>query len=760
MFVRLSNSLNRDGITFKTKYVEELVKATVRGIRVVLICDGYIMKSNAEQKSIDHIVDLFVPLDDAQAVKCFKYLTAVYMPMVGRDDQMPERPEFLTENSTMFVGEYGSFINRRMQGSRGTRPTKEFLGTRTVSRRAISLAMSILQLKRYMPALPESLKLEARQGLKKRLTSAAKSPRTLVDQVARTANELFPPGWDKDIPIPKYVVSKASCAEYSRSQGGSQAFVFSEERPGTKCHTNQLLGIHEHLDTWIASGAEEYDLPAHPNAPSVAEYEDLAIRNMPDVFKAVVEIVEDPLKARVITKNTWVCTILKPLQKLIHGHLRKHECFKLIGQTIDEEIMNQLLRFDGSKWVSGDYSAATDNFHSDVTEASIEVILGNMRGKLSRRPEIMMIAKKSLTGLTIIDTVLGVSYIMARGQLMGSLLSFPILCLVNFAIWRHSTEQAYGTACNGMGLGGEFDHVLINGDDIGFSATPHHYKVWKDLVPQVGLEPSMGKNYFSDEFITLNTRVYRENDEGRLTEVRFLNVGLLKRGGSDAKNGQTQLGKVEALGTMHDDFVRGAQYKGAASQLFISHWKDLLKTTVRNLFGPREHGGLGAKPVPGSKGASVAGYSWRQKIISELLRDQKVRLPASGLLPLYQRYQTAYLEKRFPGLTEAREEDLPLAPIGQEWVDRTDSVEDSSASFRTLLSWIAPYGDIDRPQHDFWRKCAAFAKRRRYCHSVNNWQLDAYLEVPVKKGLFQLISSEWLEELSYYDLGEEDAMFC
>jgi len=462
-----------------------------------------------------------------------------------------------------------------------------------------------------------------------------------------------------------------------------------------------------------------------------------AINHQPSVLKAKVEIVEDPLKARVITKNNWHCTVLKPLQKMIHGRLRKHEAFRLIGTPISEDVINDITLFPGAKYVSGDYSAATDNLHSDVTETIIDVILGNMKGRFSRSPEFIMLARRSLTGLTIVDDELG-EYKMERGQLMGSLLSFPILCIANFAIWRHATELTHGVSCDGLGKGGRFDRVLINGDDIGFAATSPQYQRWKSLVPQVGLEPSLGKNYYSSEFITLNTRVYSWSEtEHKLKEVKFLNLGLLCQNAKD-----NNLERLESLGVMHDDFVRGAEYKGIASQIFICSWKSLLKQTFRNLFGPREHGGLGAHPVAGSHGTTYEGYNVRQMIIAQYLKEGKARLPSKGRVYRYAKFQQAYVRRVFPCMSEAFDEnELPKCE-GYYWRNITELVGEAQASFRSMVSWLAPYNGIEKLEWDLWNRIKMETSGKK----VRKMKLEEYLSEPLHRHLWTLTEA-WREGL-------------
>jgi len=638
--VILVESLQRSTVLFQTKYVEEITKATVRGLRNLLVTEGFKTKLQKERVAIDHIVDLFVPLSNSQAVKAVKYLTAYQLPRLVGDIE-PERPEFLTETSTLFAGTYAKFITNRLRGrAEGDDPVrhKKKDNLHGASRRQLSLCMSILQLKRYLPPLPKDLQLEAKVGCRKRLTTPGFTPERLLCELERTANELFPLGWDTKTSVPSFSVTNKSCFESSRSAGGAQSYMFNHNE--ARSNFNQVIDFNTWNDDLLKwSGVDLGDLPVHPSLITPEEYIDRAIRTMPSELKAKMEIVEDPLKARVITKNNWNCTILKILQKMIHTVLREHEAFELIGAPLTEEIINKLVRFKGSKYVSGDYEAATDNFHSDATETVLDRILGNMTGKLSENPGYLLLAKKSLTGLTIVDSEVG-TFRMERGQLMGSLLSFPILCIVNFAVWRFATEQTFGVKCDGKGLGGIPDRVLINGDDIGFCATVAQHALWMSLTPQVGLKPSMGKNYFADEFITLNTQLYSWVENKGLVLIRFLNQGLLINPGNeeiswylDGQNANSVCSKLESLGPMHDDFVKGAVDKCAASAMFISHHKHLLKQTWRNLFGPREHGGLGGHPVKDhERYNSSEGYSCDNLSSPHCLKMDRLRCLQWGSL--------------------------------------------------------------------------------------------------------------------------------
>lgn len=681
----LEQSLGRSTAHFTSTFVEELAKSTVKAIRNLFVCEGYdLKKMRGEQDAVDHIIDMFVPLDDGDAVKMVKYLTAIYLPRLVNDEE-PPRPEFLNKSSTLFTHAYGYLLEKRLK-SRAGKDTVRHKPSGLVSirssqsnppsKRQLAFAFSILQIKRYLPPLSEKLKREAKLGCKERLCKPGETPDFLLDQVARTVEELFPMGWDR-VPEPKYTVTNKSCFEYTRGQGGSQAYMFSRK-----------LRLEQVTEKGFDFGSVDdliHSLPQHPAATDPETYLDEACSTQPQVLKAKMEIVDDPLKARVITKNNWQCTVLKPLQKMIHNRLREHPAFELIGKMCDEKIMEDIVHYPGSRFVSGDYEAATDNFHSDVTDVALETILNNMTGRYSRNPEFIYLAKRSLTGLTIYDEELG-EFVMQRGQLMGSLLSFPILCMVNFAIWRHTCEQVHLRACDGLGKGGDPDHVKINGDDIAFCATPRQYEFWKEHVPLVGLKPSVGKNYYTSHFCTINTLLFIPDDTGRLKLKRFLNQGLLKPPG----DGESTLDKQECLGAMHDLFVAGASAPGVAAGVFINHHKKLLKMTWRNLYGSRFYGGLGAHPVPGTKHSlSFRSYSLRQLVVYQLIKKSIVSMPKVGLQARFEKFQGEYLSRLFPNAVQVRPDDESLFWSTVKCIE--PMVEGKISDLRSHVSWIAPY---------------------------------------------------------------------
>jgi len=78
-----------------------------------------------------------------------------------------------------------------------------------------------------------------------------------------------------------------------------------------------------------------------------------------------------------------------------------------------------------------------------------------------------------------------------RGQLMGNLLSFPLLCLVNFLAFKFVIRRKVP--------------LKVNGDDIVFRASPEEAELWKKKVGESGLTLSPGKTMVHKRFFSLNS---------------------------------------------------------------------------------------------------------------------------------------------------------------------------------------------------------------------------------------------------------------
>lgn len=96
-----------------------------------------------------------------------------------------------------------------------------------------------------------------------------------------------------------------------------------------------------------------------------------------------------------------------------------------------------------------------------------------------------------------------------NGQLMGSLLSFIFLCLINKFIYEFTQEQSDQRSTA----------PLINGDDILFKSTEKFHHEWRKNIGLVGFRPSPGKNFLSPTHFTINSRPFSVDPTYHLAHV-------------------------------------------------------------------------------------------------------------------------------------------------------------------------------------------------------------------------------------------------
>lgn len=324
----------------------------------------------------------------------------------------------------------------------------------------------------------------------------------------------------------------------------------------------------------------------------------------------------EALKVRVISKGpVMTYTALKPLQVWLWKTLRNHNSgvFDLIGEEIsDKYLEKQIGSLKGEEsYLSGDYSAATDNIDPALSEAVVDVICECIEDR-----RLAKLFKESLTGHLIDDPDKeGRSKPQKWGQLMGSVVSFPVLCVVNASICRRTREFDIGRS---LTLGAA--KIAVNGDDCIFRATTAGRSKWESLANASGMVPSVGKYFFSKEFCNMNSADYRINQAKELSPSELeekvapygfmewiprINMGLAV-GQGRTTSGKMDQSKVNSWGGLNSisknahtlvaecaeqDAVRVFKY-------YLNKNWTLLKGTRLPWFLPEHLGGLGLPIFP------------------------------------------------------------------------------------------------------------------------------------------------------------------
>jgi len=359
-------------------------------------------------------------------------------------------------------------------------------------------------------------------------------------------------------------------------------------------------------------------------------------------------LILEPLKVRTITKPA-TCSFLplQSLQKQMHGHLRRQPAFQLLDEEVSREVVEAFARrsgwTSGKVFVSGDFSQATDKLRGEVSRLILEICLERLSVS---DPETYSIAINSMctlcvrwdlveppadsSDLQVLKSLCGgdirlwgemrkfmvkrwrrefdlVAGAQTNGQVMGNVLSFPILCLANVCAYWIARELYIGETLDWSEVK---DEVLINGDDILFCCEKDFYPVWLETIREFGFEPSAGKNLCSDDIIQINSALFRTvtstdfYGQGRIdavVEVGYVNFGLLTGrkkndcsvdytsvGGKWVSKDVTQFDRAERLGSLpriYDELLEQACLPSpnrgvleAATAVYLAHAGGFLRS--------------------------------------------------------------------------------------------------------------------------------------------------------------------------------------
>jgi len=423
----------------------------------------------------------WMALDAAGLIAAFKDVTTKLVQL-GVTDLSPARVTRREAQTAL------AHLTGGLRHSRNARPGQ------LIARACVDpgFAIGLLQSKRCAGPLREdqvAAKMAANLKLltTEQLQSDPKLESVLVEEVKRTVAEIrrLKPKWTlaKALEGPANPDTSA-CFEYPRKKGGS-------------------------LGYWVDNWYEKYPGEAIDDT------------EIPCRRAGVLE----PFKLRVISAGKAAAySRLALYQKSLWRLLKSIPTFSLIGTPLTERHIQQWwktarrLYGNSALALSGDYSAATDNLNPRLSRAVLESLIDEGMDDYD-----LLIA--GLTGHIIDPDHTGksphkVGTKQRWGQLMGSPISFPILCIVNAAMCRYVVEQDSGRELDLSEAG-----VLVNGDDCLVPiSSPERYEAWANVVSVGGLLPSPGKCFLSCRYAQLNSTTYR-GESARL--VPFLRTNLL-----------------------------------------------------------------------------------------------------------------------------------------------------------------------------------------------------------------------------------------
>jgi hypothetical protein len=298
--------------------------------------------------------------------------------------------------------------------------------------------------------------------------------------------------------------------------------------------------------------------------------------------------VSKPLGTRMVTMGSEELHVLKPFQVAMWKTLGTYKKFQATHGIELSKILPILGERESDQFIlSGDYESATDGMNMDLSNAILNGILSQIDHEPTKRWAVYengqhRIHYPSWTG---IDPI-----IQTTGQLMGSLLSFPLLCLANDLI---------------TDLAGITKKKLINGDDLLAHANIHQINEWKRIGTICGMKPSVGKNYTSRLFGTFNSQLIMYGKH-----LPYTNLKLVYRS--------------ENIGSC----AKIAQSLGISKKILVRRSHNALKISPQSIDVSYRKGGLGFETTkPDEK------ISRKDKLcyFTQLLREKKFRYKGLGL---------------------------------------------------------------------------------------------------------------------------------
>jgi hypothetical protein len=569
-------------------------------------------------------------------IKFAKYFTAYPMAFF-LENELPEVPEGYLEctpGPLVFTGRIKRLLMNRLVHKNNS---------------TVRIWWSVLQgVKRAAREAPESFILDSYLKHAKKLS---KEPTSEVDlqliPYIKRALKTF--AFDK----PKfYEASTSASFTNTRSHGGQREEVrdWLIEHFGMSYQDQVDLGKGHKVDLYG---------PAIPDFETVVkEASYFGERKLNVEVHGILE----PLKVRLITKGESVPYWLsRTAQKDMWSYLQNFDIFLATGTPLTLEHIIDLrdkrdtferkynIHFDS--WVSGDYSGATDGVdirmtalvfeemlkHSNYSEDFKNILRRVIYQQRLHYPEVTLkIPKKRklkdknhFKSIRYIEKKVQVPSVLQRnGQLMGSTLSFPILCIINLVAYWYALETYLGQQVELEDL-----PVRINGDDILFPSNPEMYTIWQEKIHKVGFDLSIGKNYIHSRYFTMNSMLFSENrTTGTVDQIPYFNPGLLT---GKAKVTARDNVRVLPLWDWYEEVINGAKDKFRAHKRFVHYHKNLIERLTRNgklnLFINRHLGGIGF-PLDPEVRKHITFTSHQRKLAHYYMRSS-LRRARSGIDP-------------------------------------------------------------------------------------------------------------------------------
>lgn len=569
-------------------------------------------KADIERADVGSTLDFFLFLAwEGKFVAYLKWWVADISARLKAQKERPARPSWIPEEHEIpLMGGFRVFLKIHLRDAQ----------LRRNCRRRLSLSDTLTMAKRAFPGVSDQfVDDELKSTFTALTTRQTEGPLEfgLQFELNRTMKEVFgkckPISWSFQTP------SSKGCVQNTQKDWGSLPLVTSLYQPCS-------------CVSW------DFEVIA-PECRCTASFVDRLFRTAalesPDVRMVGIK---EPLKVRPITAGpAYTYYALMSIQRHLWSVVSGRKPFHFTAGPIHSDLRPYLGDLpQGQEWMSGDYKGATNSIDPRVTDHCWDLYCDLMAlPSLVRRLGRNALTRHRMRPVRLsTKEEFGDYRPQEHGQLMGSVISFPFLCLINFAVNRWFLELV-----NRRIYTLDEAPMLINGDDIAMPLDPQHYSAWKDFVGQVGLVPSVGKNYMSREFVQMNSVTFSYHPTLFHTDdfvrVPFFNMGLIR--GWKAKGGGEKVGWLEllpsnayGLAPRLEAALEAAMVENwpRVHEAFLIHHRPLLDLCPAGMswFLPRALGGLGLRRLE-STPYSRKGYQAASAIYHDLMNDG-VALPS------------------------------------------------------------------------------------------------------------------------------------
>jgi len=407
--------------------------------------------------------------------------------------------------------------------------------------------------------------------------------------IDKTVREVFRPVDPRHYKDDDVVPSCSSSFERGRNDGGAWQELVESQGYYNPLAGDELHSMHFHPREGVQT------IRCKP-APIVGKFSN-------EKVKARIAPILEACKVRWVSIGESQSYFrAKAWNRLVYSQMPNHPTFGLTGRPCGIEDVNIMT---GKYLLSGDYKGATDTL--DPTWSTY--VLDRITARLYKHDrEIGADArviglKQMLVGHTMEYTTgkgkdkKTVSFDQKNGQLMGSYLSFPVLCVLNAAINRVYLDPSLEIPIAELPL-------RVNGDDVMMSAD-EPFAFWASTVALVGLKPSVGKNYVHTHTCCVNSEFYTRPSAGAsFKRNRPWRISLIF--GQSARTESSLWGRESArpggsstwcvsLGSKARELVEyeKGDVRALLLSAFIRENLEELKKTNRSWWVPEQLGGLG-----------------------------------------------------------------------------------------------------------------------------------------------------------------------